>query len=101
MTETEFLNHVGQVWQDVESLVDDWSEQHDVAAQRAGPVLEIEFESGQKIIINPQTPMQQIWLASPFGAFHFSYREAAWRDTRKDTDFWQVLRAQAALLGVA
>ena len=40
--------------------------------------------------------MQQIWLASPRGAFHFEWAEPVWRDTRSGQDFWQVLAQQAS-----
>lgn len=96
MTETEFLNQVSDVWTKVESLVDEWSDAADVQANRSGSVLEIEFGSGAKIVINSQAPMQQIWLASPWGAFHFSWAQGRWKDTRSESDFWQVLRQQAS-----
>lgn len=99
MTETEFLHHVTQVWSAIESRVDAWASKHDldIEAIRVGPVLEIEFDSGRKIVINPQTPMRQIWLASPRGAFHFQWQENRWQDTRQATDFWSVLDEQASL----
>lgn len=100
MTETEFLDHVAKVWRGLESRVDHWADERDidVEACRVGPVLEIEFDSGRKIVINPQTPMQQIWLASPFGAFHFHHHGDRWVDTRTGSDFWAVLNEQAALV---
>jgi CyaY protein len=100
MTETEFLNHVNHALQRIELTVDYWAEQQeiDVESNRSGPVLEIEFGSGAKIVVNPQTPMQQIWLASPAGAFHFRYDQAAWVDTRSGAEFWQVLQEQAQML---
>lgn len=83
----------------VETRADDWSQtcDADVEAVRQGPVLELEFASGRKIVINAQAPMQQIWLASPRGAFHFVWNGADWQDTRSGTDFWQVLVEQASL----
>jgi CyaY protein len=104
MTETEFLHHVTQVWSEIESRVDAWASKHDLDIEtiRVGSVLEIEFESGRKIVINPQTPMLQIWLASPRGAYHFQWRDGLWKDTRQATDFWSVLGEQASLeAGVA
>ena len=100
MTETEFLNHVNQTWRHIESVVDQWAEQQDidVESNRSGPVLEIEFASGAKIVVNAQTPMQQIWLASPAGAFHFHWSDPAWVDTRHAAEFWQVFREQAQML---
>ena len=65
MTETEFLDEVQRIWQTIESTVDRWAEtlSIDIEAIRNGSVLEVEFENGRKIIINPQTPLQQVWLA--------------------------------------
>lgn len=99
MTETEFLDQVAVVWKNIESKVDGWADgaDVDVEACRVGPVLELEFESGRKIVVNPQTPMQQIWLASPRGAFHFQWRDGKWCDTRQGSDFWAVLSEQASL----
>jgi CyaY protein len=108
MTETEFLHQVKAVWQQVESMVDTWSDQGtDVESNQMGPVLEIEFssaklgnlaKSSKKIVINPQTPLQQIWLASPAQAYHFRWQEEAWKDTRQGLDFWEVLQQEAKLL---
>lgn len=99
MTETEFLDRVAKIWRQIESQVDDWVEQADVDIEsfRQGPVIEIEFESGRKVVVNAQTPMQQVWLASPRGAFHFQWNDKAWVDTRSGADFWAVLTEQASL----
>jgi CyaY protein len=98
MTETEFLDRVAKIWRQIESQVDDWVEQADVDIEslRQGPVIELEFESGRKIVVNAQAPMQQVWLASPRGAFHFQWNDTAWADTRTGTDFWAVLHQEAS-----
>lgn len=99
MTESEFLSAVEQVWIEVEAWADQRASRgEDIEVTRNGPVVELEFESGKKIIVNSQAPMKQIWLASPHGAFHYEWREAAWRDTRSGKEFWQELQNQAALL---
>lgn len=99
MTETEFLDRVTGIWRDVESRVDLWSETAgiDMEAVRVGSVLEIEFESGRKVVINAQTPMRQIWLASPRGAFHYQWSGSAWSDTRTGTSFFEELKRQIEL----
>ena len=99
MTESEFLDQTAKVWEMIESRADEWAQAHDadIEAVRQGPVLELEFASGRKIVINTQAPMQQIWLASPRGAFHFVWNGAGWQDTREGTDFWRVLTEQASL----
>jgi CyaY protein len=99
MTETEFLSAVEQVWREIEARVDEWANRgYDIEVMRNGPVLELEFESGKKIVVNSQAPMKQIWLASPHGAFHYEWEEGAWRDTRSGKAFWQELENQATLL---
>jgi CyaY protein len=99
MTESEFLSAVEQVWRQIEAWADERSSQAiEIEVMRNGPVLELEFESGKKIVVNSQAPMKQIWLASPHGAFHFEWRDGAWRDTRSGNDFWQELESQATHL---
>jgi CyaY protein len=99
MTETEFLDQVEAVWKAIESKADAWVHDHDadIEVTRNGPVLEMEFASGKKMVINAQAPMQQIWLASSHGAFHFHRTPEGWSDTRSGLDFWRVLAEQASL----
>lgn len=95
MTESEFLSAVEQVWAQLDSRVDEWSSQgEEIDMIRNGPVIELEFDSGKKIVVNSQAPMKQIWLASPKGAFHYEWKDGAWCDTRSGKDFWQELADQ-------
>lgn len=68
-------------------------------ADRSGNVLTVEFDSGEQIIINLQTPMQQVWLASrPTGGYHFSCGEdGRWVDS-SGRGFWQALADAASRL---
>ena len=50
----------------------------DVDCSRSGNVLTIELESGAQVVVNIQTPMQEIWLASHLGGFHFEMKDGAW-----------------------
>lgn len=99
MTESEFLDRVAAVWREIETRVDQWVQALDaeIEANPAGPVLELEFASGRKIVVNAQTPMRQVWLASPRGAWHFQWTGEAWQDTRSDANLWSVLKEQAAI----
>lgn len=100
MTETEYLEKIDQAFVWMESRVDAWNLAHDLVLEtgRHGPVLETEFESGQKIIVNAQAPTQQLWLASMQGAHHFVWRDGQWRDTRGYGDFEDVFVRHAQLL---
>ena len=44
-------------------------------------ILTLEFDNGSKIIINKQTPLSQLWVATKGGGFHFDYDpdSASWR----------------------
>ena len=50
-----------------------------------GNIIEILTEAEEKIIINKQTPMREVWLAAKSGGRHFKLKENEWRDTRDDT----------------
>ena len=84
MTETEYLEKIDQAFDWIESQIETWNTDHDLVLEcgRHGPVLETEFDSGQKIIVNAQAPTQQLWLASIQGAHHFVWQEGRWTDTR-------------------
>lgn len=79
--------------------VEDADELSMAETDRSGNVLTIEFDSGEQIVINIQTPMQQVWLASrPTGGYHFSCGEdGRWVDS-SSRGFWQVLAEAASRL---
>jgi CyaY protein len=58
----------------------------DVDLERNGGVLNVNLAGkatqGKTIVINLQSPMQQIWLATPFGGFHYAWNGQEWADTR-------------------
>ncbi len=99
MNETQYLQKIEDAFGWVESQVDHWAVSFDLDLEstRTGPVLEVEFESGQKIILNAQSPTQQLWLASVEGAHHFVWQaeQQAWLDTRGHGLFPQVLLGHA------
>lgn len=99
MNETQYLQKIEEAFEWVESQVDHWSAHYDLdlESKRMGSVLEVEFESGQKIILNAQAPTQQLWLASVQGAHHFVWQpeHQDWLDTRGHGLFPQVLLSHA------
>lgn len=95
MNQTLFIEKAEELLRRVE----DADELSMADSDRNGNVLAIEFDSGEQLIINIQSPMQQVWLASrPTGGFHFSCGEdGAWTDS-SGREFWQVLGEAASLL---
>ena len=90
MTESEFDQRVDDIIEQIEEAVDDSGANIDF--ETAGGILTLIFEDGSKIIINRQTPVQQIWVAAKSGGFHFNYNEA--QDTWcKDDDGLELFAA--------
>jgi CyaY protein len=63
----------------------------DVEIERSGNVLTLELPNGSKVIINSQTPMQQIWVAARSGGFHYALQDGQWRDTRDGSELYAAL----------
>ena len=60
----------------------------DVDFLRSGNVLEIELESGAKIIVNRHDANQEIWLAAPSGGFHYAWRDGQWLSQRDGSELF-------------
>ncbi|MBY5993342.1 iron donor protein CyaY [Ferrimonas balearica] len=71
----------------------------DLDYEQAGNVLELECADDTQIIINKQEAMSQIWVATKFGGFHFSYDEGQWRDDRSGEELYGFLAAAIAKQG--
>ncbi|GAB3243960.1 iron donor protein CyaY [Chitinimonas naiadis] len=89
MTESEFLNASDQVFDRIESALDDG--EFDVDLNRNGNVLEIEFDDGAKIVVNRHVPNQELWLAARTGGFHYRWQDDGWRSTRESGEFFSQL----------
>ncbi len=45
---------------------------------RTGDVLTIEFDSGEKIIITPQAPTEQLWVSANYAGHRFNWLNGNW-----------------------
>jgi CyaY protein len=45
---------------------------------RSGDVLTIEFDSGEKIIITPQAPTEQLWISANYAGHRFNWSDGTW-----------------------
>ena len=79
MTETEFIELAESTLQRIQAAVEAVADEVDV--DRQGNVLTIEFDDGFQIVINKQTPTQQLWLASLKGGHHYERSGDQWVDT--------------------
>lgn len=56
-----------------------------------GGVLEIEFESGSKMVINRHSAAREIWVAAKSGGFHFRHDAGRWVATRGGAELYEML----------
>ncbi|MDY0329791.1 MAG: iron donor protein CyaY [Thiomonas sp.] len=71
----------------------------DVDTRRDGAVLTLTLDNKERIIINLQAPLQELWLASQSGAHHFRCSAQQWRDTRTGQGFAALLQAAVTAQG--
>jgi CyaY protein len=101
MTDREFHERADALLDRLEGLADAWLQDDviDIDTQRAGSLLEMSFPNGSKLVINKQPPLQEIWLASREGGYHFRWDGAAWLDTKSAENFSAVFAEQASRQG--
>lgn len=102
MTESEFLKQAEATLSHIENLLEQLADTSDldVECTRSGNVLEIEFvDNGSKIIVNSQTPMQELWVAAKSGGFHFKTVGTQWINTRDNTELYAALSQMISAQG--
>lgn len=86
MTENAFIVVVEQWFDRLSRVLDQTGLDYEVN----GGVLEINFDSGEKMIINRHLPNREIWVAAKSGGFHFALNDRGeWLDTRDGTQLEQ------------
>jgi CyaY protein len=98
LSDSEFHARAHAVLSAIEATLDRWLQQDeiDIDSQRTGGLLELQFPSGSKIVVNTQPPLQELWLATRGGGYHFRHLDGAWRDTRDGVEFFARLSAAAS-----
>lgn len=92
LPQNDYLSLADAMLRAVESAAD----AADLDSKREGNVLTLELDNGEKIIVNLQPPLQELWLASKSGAYHFRYAAGRWLDTRGSQDFRGLLQQAIA-----
>lgn len=98
MTDSDYHMRADALLNGIEAQVDAWLQADviDIDAQRSGGVLELRFPNGSQIILNKQAPLQELWLASRAGGYHFAWVEGDWRDTKTSERIAAVFSTQAS-----
>ena len=89
MTESEFNRLADAALTRIETAIDHCG--GDVECNRSGNVLEVEFDNGQKIIINRHDTNQEIWVAAKSGGFHYVWQDGEWRSRRDGSELFAKL----------
>jgi len=99
LTDLEYHRLTDALLRRIEIQADAWLQDDviDIDAQRTGGLLELSFPNRSKVVVNTQPPLQELWLASKAGGFHFSWRDGAWRDTKTSAPFDAVFNEQVSL----
>jgi len=98
MTDSEYHERADALLKRLEAQADAWLQEDviDIDTQRAGGLLEMSLPDHSKLVINKQPPLQEIWLASRAGGYHFQWRDGAWCDSKSGASFDAVFNAQAS-----
>lgn len=97
MNESEFNQLANAALARIEAALDNSS--GDAEGCRSGNVLEIEFDDGQKIIVNRHDANQEIWVAARSGGFHYAWQDGAWRSKRDSSELFTKLSELFAAQG--
>ena len=102
MGESEFLAQAEATLGAIEAALDrlNDADMTDVECSRNGNVLEIEFiDNGSKIIVNSQAAMQELWVASRSGGYHYKQKDGKWLNTRDGSELFATLSEEVSKQG--
>ncbi len=97
MTDLEFLDRADALLRAVEAGCDRINDltDADIDNQRVGGMVTLSFPDRSQIIVNLQKPLQEIWLASRSGGYHYRFVSTHWVDTKTGQDFFEQLTNDA------
>lgn len=93
LSDSEFHARAHAVLSAIEATLDRWLQEDeiDIDSQRTGGLLEMQFPSGSKIVVNTQPPLHELWLAARTGGYHFRLVNGEWIDSRSGGEFFAML----------
>ena len=98
MTDLDYLNHAEKALAAVELACDRINDASDadIDNQRTGGMITLTFANRSQIIINLQKPLQEIWMATRAGGFHYKFNNGLWLNTKDDGEFFAALTQYAS-----
>lgn len=90
MTDLEFLDHAESALKAIESHCDRINDagDADIDNQRTGGMITLTFENKSQIVVNLQKPLQEIWLATKRGGYHYKFVDGQWQDTKSAAELF-------------
>lgn len=91
MNEKEFEERAAEALRKLEAALRDAADELD--ADLAGDILTLEFDDGDKFVVNSHSAARQIWLAASLSAMHFDWHPPtqSWRDTKSGAELFTEL----------
>jgi CyaY protein len=98
LSDADYQRAAGRVLASVEAATDRWLQDDviDIDTQRTGGLLELVFPDDSRIVVNLQPPLQEIWLATRAGGYHYRHVQGRWLDTRDASEFFEALSRHAS-----
>ena len=99
MTDLEYMSEAEALLRAVELGCDAINEETDadIDNQRVGGMITLTFADRSQVVVNLQKPLQEVWLASREGGYHYKREGQVWRDTKTGRDFFDDLSAAPSL----
>lgn len=88
MNEKQFSTEVDRLFLAIEAWLESTSSELDFESHEG--MLTLALPNKNQIVLSRQTTLQEVWLASPLGAYHFRYHSTGWR-TAQGKELLQVL----------
>ena len=98
MTDLEYLSLAETALKAVETVCDQINDETDadIDNQRTGGMITLTFSNRSQIIVNLQKPLQEIWMATKAGGFHYKFNGGQWTDTKNSSEFFDNLSRYAS-----
>jgi CyaY protein len=98
MTDLEFLDRAELALKAIEASCDRINDAGDVDIdnQRTGGMITLSFENKSQIVVNLQKPLQEIWLATKRGGYHYKFVNNQWQDTKSQAELFANLSSCAS-----
>lgn len=98
MNDSEYMDRAEALLQAVETGCDRINDETDADLdnQRVGGMVTITFANRSQIVINLQKPLNEIWMATKAGGFHYRWLDGCWQDTKGQGEFFAALTRHAS-----